>query len=798
MAASLGAALREVWSTGQAPDVLSARVRLRQFRALLRLMPVMVPANLAAAALVYTALADVGRGYWLPAWFLVQVVAAAVGFWARLTWQRRPPTSVTPTLVGKVNRHAVALGLTWAALPLGWFGGATAEQQMLIGIVLVGVMCGGAVALGSFAQAALAHTVLVVGGGLVALLAAESPIYWQLAAMLLLFSVIIVGGIYATGKLYLTRERSEMEAMRQNQVVGLLLKDFEEHSADMLWEVDRDGRFSHVSRKMAEVLGPDAAQGRQGFVDALRERRPVDDDGSALAALVGALDRGKPFRNLLLPVTLDDQVCWWSITAKPVLDEEGLESGWRGVISDVTEEHGVHQRLEFLAHFDSLTGLANRVQLRERLAQALEWSQQAGRRFALLCLDVDHFKTINDSLGHSVGDAVLQQVAGRLQIASRRRDLVARLGGDEFAILMDDIRGPEEAAQLAQRLLASMREPCEAGRFRSVQTALSIGIAMIPEDGRTVDEVLRNADLALYAAKEAGRARHARFDRNMGERFRRSVSLETELRLALARNELRIHWQPRVDIRDWHLGGAEALLRWQHPELGPVPPSEFVPVAEKSGLIVDIGTWVIERACAEAARHLRDVRVSVNVSPAQVMRQDFPDRVAEALLKSGLSPDLLEVEITESLLMDDRTLALRNLHVLKDMGVAVALDDFGTGFSSLAYLRMFPFDVLKIDRAFVRELMTQRDARAIVRTIVQLAETLKMRTVAEGVEEPEQLETLRHAGCDEVQGFLVARPMPVEQLAAMVARWDRRSRPQPSGPMPETVYSSLRDLASMR
>lgn len=261
IAASLGAALKEVWSTGQALDVLSARVRLRQFRALQRLMPVMVPANLAAAALVYTALADERHGWGLLAWFSIQAIAAAVGFWARLTWQRRPLQVAPPALVAKVNRHAVALGLTWAALPLTWFGSATPEQQMLIGTVLVGVMCGGAVAFGTFAQAGLAHTLLVVGGSLAALVTADSPIYWQLAAMLVLFSVIIVGGIYATGKLYLTRERSEMDALRQNQVVGLLLKDFEEHSADMLWEVDRDGRFSHVSRKMAEVLGAAAAAG---------------------------------------------------------------------------------------------------------------------------------------------------------------------------------------------------------------------------------------------------------------------------------------------------------------------------------------------------------------------------------------------------------------------------------------------------------------------------------------------------------------------------------------------------------
>jgi diguanylate cyclase (GGDEF)-like protein len=415
----------------------------------------------------------------------------------------------------------------------------------------------------------------------------------------------------------------------------------------------------------------------------------------------------------------------------------------------------------------------------------------AGGLSALLCLDVDNFKTINDSLGHSVGDAVLQQVAARLKALLRREDLVARMGGDEFAIVLDGLASADEAAGLARRILQAMQAPCDVGGH-SVVVGLSVGIALLPQHGQSLDEVMGNADLALYAAKQGGRGRYEFFVPQLGERSRRRLSIEQELRRSLAAgSDFVLHWQPQIDIDGWRPVGAEALLRWSHPALGTVSPAEFVPVAEDSGLICDLGLWVLRQACQEAASQLAGVGISVNVSPAQLAQPRFVADVQAALQHSGLPARRLEVEVTESLFMEASPVALANLRGLKSLGVRIALDDFGTGYSSLAYLRRFPFDSLKIDRAFVRELTDRSDARAIVRTIIQLADTLGMSTIAEGVEEPAQLQVLHHAGCVAMQGYLAARPMPAPELARLLRQWRLGERPQSSQPLPVTNLAPL-------
>jgi predicted signal transduction protein with EAL and GGDEF domain len=327
---------------------------------------------------------------------------------------------------------------------------------------------------------------------------------------------------------------------------------------------------------------------------------------------------------------------------------------------------------------------------------------------------------------------------------------------------------------------------------RAVNLGASMGVAQIPLHGQTIDEVLGNADLALYAAKEDGRGRCVYFAPWLGERRRRTVWVEQELGQALARQELSVHWQPRVAIEPWHVVSAEALLRWQHPQLGPIPPSEFIPVAEQSELIEQIGQWVLQQACHQARVMPSFMTISVNVSPAQLKRPTMVDEVRSALEASGLPAHRLELEITEGIFIDDTLETMKTLHALKDLGVQIALDDFGTGYSSLPYLRRFPFDTMKIDRAFVRELLTHHDARAIVRAIVDLANVLGMSTVAEGVEEPAQLEVLRTAGCQAMQGYLVARPVPLHDLLALLRDWDAEARPEP-GEMPSTRAVPLDD-----
>jgi predicted signal transduction protein with EAL and GGDEF domain len=372
-----------------------------------------------------------------------------------------------------------------------------------------------------------------------------------------------------------------------------------------------------------------------------------------------------------------------------------------------------------------------------------------------------------------VGDALLQEVAQRLLGRTRRSDTVARLGGDEFAVILPDVSTVEEAELLTRRLLDGLQAPCEVQGSR-IAVRTSIGVAMAPRDGTEIDDLLNNADLALYAAKSAGRGEFRFFAPQMAALTRRRGVIEQALRGALAQNELTLHYQPLVQLADWRVTGFEALLRWQHPVLGEVAPAEFVPVAEEAGLITAIGGWVLHEACRQAATWPAEMSVSVNVSPVQAMSHDLCGTALAALQASGLAPQRLEMEITESIFLNEAQTTLQVLRSLHGAGMRVALDDFGTGYSSLAYLRRFPFDTLKIDRSFVRELLPRRDARAIVKMIVGLARTLRMKLVAEGVEEAAQAELLQEFGCDALQGFLVTRALRADEVPAFLASWAAR------------------------
>ena len=778
------AAWREETRVYRAPDAASAQVRARHLATVTRLTPVMMAANLVnglvSAWVVAPSVPGWQVGLWLGA--LLWLVGQSLwGWWRR---RQRPVYQVSARAVRRAVLHAVVLSSVWAVPAVLWVPQLPPGAQLFAAVVAAGMLAGGALALAPLPQAGMAWAGVLGLACLVGAWRIDDPTGRALAGLLLGYMLVLVLAVRTAARQSNALLASEREAERQGQMVALLLRDFEEHSADVLWEVDRVGRFTHASSRLTALLGNDPAMLERGLIELLASRAPGGLDSEGLRMLRRALAADKPFRDVLVTVHMGDGTRWWSITAKPLLDDGGHTVGWRGVISDVTQQRLAHQRLTYQAHFDTLTGLANRDQLRQRLTQSIEACVQTPRRCALLCLDLDHFKAINDSLGHSVGDGVLRLVAQRLQSVVRRADLVARLGGDEFAVLLDDVRSDEEVELLSQRLLQVMNAPGDI-RGRTVSVGASLGVALIPDHGETIDEVMGNADLALYAAKESGRGRCETYAAWLGERSRRQVAVESELRQALARGELALHWQPIVDAQTWQVRGVEALLRWEHPTLGTVSPAEFVPVAEKAGLIGEVGAWVFGQACRVARAHLPGLVVSINVSPLQLMREAFADEVATALRESGLDPRWIELEITESVFLDDVPSALESLHALRRQGVSVALDDFGTGYSAFQYLRRFPFHTLKIDRAFVRELLTHHDARAIVRTIVALARTLGMRTVAEGVEEPAQLEVLRRAGCSEIQGYLVARPLTLEQLLPLLATWDPGERPE-ADEMPDT------------
>jgi diguanylate cyclase (GGDEF)-like protein len=402
-----------------------------------------------------------------------------------------------------------------------------------------------------------------------------------------------------------------------------------------------------------------------------------------------------------------------------------------------------------------------------------------GEPVALLCLDLDRFKAVNDTLGHHVGDALLKEVAARLRSSLRESDTVARCGGDEFAIVQVGSGQPGGATQLADRIIEIVSAPFEIDGHR-VGVGTSIGISVAPNDGCDPDQVLRNADLALYRAKTEGRGQHRFFAPDMDEQVRRRRNLELDLRNALANGEFQLAYQPLVTAASGAVTGFEALLRWHHPARGLVMPSDFIPVAEEIGVIASIGEWVLHEACAAAAEWPDDIRIAVNLSPAQFRGGDLVRTVAAALSASGLAAVRLELEITEGVLLADAKSTLAILHELRDLGVRIAMDDFGTGYSSFSYLRTFPFDKIKIDQSFVRDIGSDNESIAIVRAVTSLGRSLGISTTAEGIETAEQMAHLRAEGCTELQGYLLGRPMPESGAAALVARKSRQRTPEPA------------------
>jgi diguanylate cyclase (GGDEF)-like protein len=439
------------------------------------------------------------------------------------------------------------------------------------------------------------------------------------------------------------------------------------------------------------------------------------------------------------------------------------DGGWVATYEDITDRRQAEARIAHLAQHDVLTDLPNRALFLQRLEEALGRVRRQGESVAVLSVDLDRFKSVNDTLGHPAGDKLLCEVARRLSGCLREADTVARFGGDEFAILQIGRDQPRDADALARRIAEVIAAPYDLDGIE-VAVGTSLGISVAPGDGVEAEELLKNADMALYRAKADGRGAHRFFEAEMDAQLQARRLLELDLRQALAREEFELHYQPLVNLRTNAVVGYEALLRWHHPDRGVVSPSLFIPVAEEIGLVSSIGEWVIREACKEAASWPDHLKVAVNLSSVQFRGRGLVPVIVSALAISGLPAHRLELEITESVLLQDNEATLATLHQMRSLGTRIAMDDFGTGFSSLSYLRSFPFDKIKIDRSFVRD-SSRPDCLAIVQSVASLAANLHMSTTAEGIETAEQLERVREAGCTEGQGFLFARPKPARELA---------------------------------
>ena len=544
-------------------------------------------------------------------------------------------------------------------------------------------------------------------------------------------------------------------------------RDVAEASSDWIWECDPDLRLIYFSARFSEVTGISAAS---VLGKPLEQFFASDSETDGWAQLLEGTHEHSTFRDLRCfyrDVSGNSRIC--RLAGRPILDATRGFIGYRGTATDITEEVEAQARANHLALHDALTGLANRVLFHQRLDGAFEGNRRDTQWISVLCLDLDHFKEVNDTLGHGFGDALLVKVAERLRLCVRPGDTVARLGGDEFAIIQVGVNGPDEAAALSLRIVDVIKDPFVIDG-QELHIGVSIGAAVPDETINDPDKLLKCADIALYRAKQTGRGTVRFFEPRMDNELQARKSLEYEMRHALTREEFVLNYQPLIDLRTQRVTAVEALLRWQHPEHGPVSPETFIPIAEKCGLITPISEWVLRTACTQVLKW-PDLRVAVNLSPVHFRSRELIDTIKSVLKETGLAPERLELEITESVLIKDTAAALDILNALKALGVSIAMDDFGTGYSSLGYLNSFPFDKLKIDRSFISSLEDQEKSRAIVRSVLSLGESLQMTITAEGVEKVEQVEFLMREGCQQVQGYFFGRPVPARELTAFLRKW---------------------------
>ena len=678
-------------------------------------------------------------------------------------------------LAGRLVAAAVAAAFGMvggAALFLACDPGVIGARPFVV--AATAAMLANAFVIGPLGPVSLAFALPVVVGAGAGLVRGGDA--WGPASVLLAAVLAMVVALDRRGKASTRAHRDRLRADEQGEVLATLLLDAEADAGEWVWETDAAGYVRRVSGAAAGT--PSAALEGAWLPMVLRTGDAADDGAPREGPVLAAIAARAPFRNQVVAVRTGGRAIWWRLTGKPVHDAAGAFTGYRGLGADITASREAEARIAYLANYDSWTGLANRAAFQAHAARQCGDAATEGRCGALLYLDLDGFKSVNDTLGHAAGDMVLKAVARRLIAVAPPEAIVARLGGDEFAIWIDNAV-PARTEDLADALIAAVAAPFDI-EGSLVEVGASVGIALTPRHGTDPDDLLVRADLALYRAKAEGKGQWRLFVEAYELSLIERRKLEADLKLALARQEFELYYQPLVDLVSGEVVCFEALIRWRSPTRGFVSPADFIPAAEASGLIAAIGRWVLLTACKHAAGWPGEVlgtphqasdrapHVAVNISPRHFRSPDFMAEVRSALQLSGLRPGRLEVEVTEGVFLDASASAVDNLRALRKLGVRVALDDFGTGYSSLSYLINFPVDKIKIDRSFIKDFDREAN-RAVVDAILALARRLSIRVTAEGVETAEQAMALKLRRCDDIQGYLLGRPQPAGEVGTMLA-----------------------------
>ena len=752
-------------------DRIGRAVRQAQIDALVRLVPATVAIQVLTAATLVVGLRDTADNFQLGIWFGAALLLCFMrGVRAVRLRHDLEYAEQYPPRTGAICLLIAVLASMWLVPPIFWFDTAEPAQRIFLCVVMAALVSAGSITLVSLPQAAILYVGILSLGCVSLTLKIGSP---AMFGLVIAYSGVLIINVLSTARQFIAHNRDRLELREQGEIIKLL-REFEAAGSGGLWELDAEGCFVKMSPELLAANGL-----TEGNVIGRHYSWLLDPAGQIAALSTGMrslfsdLESGTPFRDRAIPSV--DRVRWWSLSGKPIHDEKGQPVGWRGVASDITEARLHGNDAVRAARTDPLTGLANRLLVRELLEESVlrQWDKAGG--CALLLVDLDRFKLVNDTLGHTIGDQLLVEVGRRLEKSVGEGGRVGRIGGDEFAVIWSDDCSRQGLAEVADRIIIDLSKSFNIGAA-TLHIGATLGIAVCPNDGRFEEQLMRNADLALYQAKEAGRGGHAFFERWMFDQAEDHRLLEQDVRQALGGDSLALAYQPIIDAGSGEVVGREALLRWRHPKRGDIPPDQFIPIIEDAGLIHQIGDWVIREACAEAAKWDSRMRVAVNISAAQLTGAGLAKTVLGALAKTRLEPSRLELEVTESVFLGDDAATLASLERLRSLGVRLVLDDFGKGYSSFGYLSRAHFAKIKIDQSFVRGAADgAKDCVAIVHAILALARGLGVETTAEGVETESQANVMRQLGCTQLQGFYFGRPMPVDQLEKEAAERRRRS-----------------------